>query len=112
MAMPAKVEPTPAPSSVRPSQLSLFATVARHSPLTIGATSSTRNCGSTRMSLFRNTSTRAPAAARAPALHAAAKPWFRSNATSCTSPRAPRNRETVPSDEPLSTTTIRRRAAS
>jgi hypothetical protein len=64
--MPWKFIPPPTELISLPSQENILAVVHWHSPRTIGATSSASQRGSTRMSLFRNTSSSAFAAARAP----------------------------------------------
>ncbi len=102
MPMPWKFMPPPAEFMSLPSQENIFAVVAWHSRCAIGATSSRRNNGSTRMSLFKNTNTSAVFASVAPWLQPAAKPTFFSFTTRRTQPCFARISSTEPSLEALS----------
>jgi hypothetical protein len=98
MAEPPKLTSLPFHESVR-------LLVQSASRLAMGATSSRSQLGSTRMSVFRNTST-SPWLASTPTLMPPAKPWFWRHWIVRASGALRSSHCTEPSTEPLSTTTI------
>ena len=93
----------------RPSQLRTRA-AAQAVPSAAAVTRRRTVSGSTRMSLLKNTST-SPVAAATPAVFPPVKPWFEASGTTRTRGCSRAIHSTVPSVEPLSTTTTSSRSA-